>query len=226
MARHWSESMGNGKPHGSAFQSVGRVQHSSFIDIYISTFLNSFSGCQNSARVGYEIPSFNMDPKLASRPANTGFEGYRQINGYGQLVYDDLAPVSFFSGNENRLLAELYMHHRLDICVVLSLDNDDEIVIIHFAGTIYSPILPSSGNFLRNHKMSSYRKRPRQSIEKKEPASCLRQIKRARKWKPWVREKLERGRRRCSVDVLELANGTLQQVVLCLCFIIVPWETL
>jgi len=29
---------------------------------------------------------------------------------------------------------------------------------------------------------------------KKEPALCLRQIKRARKWQPQVREKLERGR--------------------------------
>jgi len=40
-----------------------------------------------------------MDPELAPRPGKTGFKGCGQINGYGQLLDDDLAPVP---GNKNR----------------------------------------------------------------------------------------------------------------------------
>ena len=56
--------------------------------------------------------------------------------------------------DENRLLAELYMHRRLDIGVFLSLDNDDKTDTIHFAGIIYCPIPPDSRKFLQNHNMS------------------------------------------------------------------------
>jgi len=37
-----------------------------------------------------------MDPELAFRPGKTGFEECRQVDRYDQLLYDDLAPVSFF----------------------------------------------------------------------------------------------------------------------------------
>ena len=46
--------------------------------------------------------------------------------------------------------------------------------------------------FLQNHKMSPSKKTTPVHY-KREPALCLRQIARAKKWQPWVREKSERG---------------------------------
>ena len=80
-----------------------------------------------------------MYSELASRPGRTGFEGCRQVNGYGQLLYGDLALVSFFQGMKTDSWWN-YMHRRLGIGIFLSLDDDDEIDIINFAGIIYYPI--------------------------------------------------------------------------------------
>jgi len=81
-----------------------------------------------------------MDPELASRP---GFEGCRQVTGYDQLLHDDLAQVSFFQGMKTDSWQN-YMHRRLDIGIFLSLEDDDEIDIIHFAGIKYHQTRESS----------------------------------------------------------------------------------
>jgi len=127
-----------------------------------------------------------MDPELASRP---GFEGCRQVNGYGQVLYGDLAPVSFFQGMKTDSWQN-YMHRRLDIGIFLSLDNDDEMDTIHFAGIKHHQTRASSSKIKNVSIIESNHVSP----FKKEPALCLRQIKRARKWQPRAREKLERGR--------------------------------
>ena len=102
--RTWQSSTMTIYANGRAFQSVGEVQHSKSLSD-ISTFLNSSSGCQNSTWVDYGFhPSTwcYMDPELASRSGKTGFEGCRQVNRYGQPLYDDPATMSLFQATKMR----------------------------------------------------------------------------------------------------------------------------
>ena len=68
--------------------------------------------------------------------------------------------------------------------------------------------------FLQNHKMSPSKKTTPVHY-KREPALCLRQIERARKWQPRVREKLERGKcdSALSVTVLMQPSYVVQEIV-------------
>ena len=190
-----------------AFRPVGDVQHllsiflRSEIDFLVAKTVSEFATKFHPSMWCY------MDPEHASRP---GSEGCRQVTAYGQLLYDDFDPVSFFQGTKT--------DSRQNYIIIggstyaSSLHNNDEIDIIHFAGIWYYPITPreSSLKITKCHVIESDHVSP----FKKEPALCLRQIKRARKWQPRVREKLERGR--CgfelSVTVLMKSFVAVQEI--------------
>ena len=129
--------------NGRAFRPVGDVQHSPSIwYFYVLKLIfwlpkQHLSWPRDSILQCDAIWILNLLPGLASK-------------GVGRLR----SCLSVLFLDENRLLAELYMHRRLDIGVFLSLDNDDKTDTIHFAGIIYCPIPPDSRKFLQNHNMS------------------------------------------------------------------------
>ena len=124
----------------------------------ISTFRNWFSGCQNSTWVDHEIPSFNV----MLYGFWTCFQAWLRRVMAGQWIRSTASwrsyPSVFFLGDENRLLAELYMHRRLNIGIFLSLDNDNEMDIINFAGIKYHQTRQSSS---KTTKCLHHRERPR-----------------------------------------------------------------